>query len=364
MLKSLRIRNYRVFKDLEVSGLKRINLIAGKNNSGKTSLLEAICLLVSHKNPQVAINSHVVRPPAPVDEPGATLLSVETAWKHLFHGVDMTRPIKIDGALTSGLKVNLKISTHREHLARIALASGLTDAVPEARTLKFQYSDSRQRGGESRISVSPNGIEVEQPESDEPDDSPSAVQGVRMMLPQSDSGVEDAALLANLRIHKKSDTLLNALQIIEPRLQSVEDSVASGTPMIWGDVGLSEMIPLRVMGEGMVRVARIVLGIYSMPGGVVLVDEIENGIHHSVMSDVWRVIGKAAEQSNAQVVATTHSFECIEGAVNGLKPDEFGLFRLRINHMRYGAKGDGSNDVVSYDPEMAELAVRRGIEVR
>ena len=356
MIKSLRIRNYRVFKDLEVGGLKRINLIAGKNNSGKTSLLEAICLLVSHKNPQVAISSHVVRPPTPVDEPVTTFLSVETAWKHLFHDANMSRPIKIGGALTSGLEVNLKIAAHRKRITQFALGSGVNGGIPEAQSLVFSYSDSEQRNAESRISVSSNGVEIEQSEPDNPDDSPNTVQGAYILLPRAGSRAEDAALLANMRIHKRSDTLLNALQLIEPRLRSVEDSVASGTPMIWGDVGLSEMIPLHVMGEGMTHVARIVLGIFSMPGGVVLVDEIENGIHYSVMPDIWKSIGKAAEQSNAQIVATTHSFECIQKAYKGLGEDGFRLHRLDFK--------DGENFSATYEPDELELVMRLHLEVR
>ena len=45
MLKHLKIRNFRIFKALEIDRLGRINLIAGKNNAGKTSLLEAVFLL-------------------------------------------------------------------------------------------------------------------------------------------------------------------------------------------------------------------------------------------------------------------------------------------------------------------------------
>lgn len=356
MLKSLRIRNYRVFKDLEVGGLKRINLIAGKNNSGKTSLLEAICLLVSHKNPQVAINSHVVRPPTPADEPATTPLSVETAWKHLFHDADTTRPIKIDGALSSGVEARLKIEAQRKRLTQIALGNGLNDGVPEARSLVFRYSDSKQRKSVSSISVSANGIEIEQPEPDKLDDLPNTVQGALIVLPQSGSRTQDAALLAKLRVHKQSDMLLKALQLIEPRLQSIEDSVASGTPMIWGDVGLSEMIPLHVMGEGMTHVARIMLGIYSMRGGVVLIDEIENGIHHSAMPDVWKAIGKAAERFDVQIFATTHSFECIQKAYKGIGQDGFRLHRLDSK--------DGESFSVTYEPDELELVMRLHLEVR
>src|SRR2546423_161740 len=47
MLDSLSIKNFRLFRDLKVESLSRVNLIAGKNNTGKTALLEAVYLLFS-----------------------------------------------------------------------------------------------------------------------------------------------------------------------------------------------------------------------------------------------------------------------------------------------------------------------------
>ena len=87
--------------------------------------------------------------------------------------------------------------------------------------------------------------------------------------------------------------------------------------MIWGDIGLRELVPLAVMGDGMSRLARLVLAIADAPGGLVLVDEIETGLHHTVLSDVWRVVDEAARQFETQVVATTHSYECIRAAHGG-----------------------------------------------
>ena len=150
--------------------------------------------------------------------------------------------------------------------------------------------------------------------------------------------------------------MTKALRIVEPRLQSVEDISASGNPMIWGDVGLSELVPLSAMGEGMTHIARIVLAISSAPGGIVLVDEIENGIHHSIMTKVWAVVAEAAKQFDTQVFATTHSFECFEAAHDTLK-GEWHFHRL-------DRTSDGSIRCVTFDTEDVKAAVRHGLEVR
>ena len=88
MLKHLQIRNFRVFNELKIDRLSRINLIAGRNNSGKTSLLEAIFLLSGAGNAQMAINQNVIRGLAPdnrvsaavVVEPSGTSSSLIWTW--------------------------------------------------------------------------------------------------------------------------------------------------------------------------------------------------------------------------------------------------------------------------------------------
>ncbi|HLA44590.1 MAG TPA: AAA family ATPase, partial [Aggregatilineales bacterium] len=55
MYTSFRVQNFRCFADLQMNDLARINLIAGKNNTGKTSLLEAILLHSGHISENVLI---------------------------------------------------------------------------------------------------------------------------------------------------------------------------------------------------------------------------------------------------------------------------------------------------------------------
>ncbi len=89
MLKRLQIRNFRGFNALKIDQLSGINLIVGKNNSGKTSLLEAIFLLSGAGNAQMAINDNVIRGL----ESGVVSTS-EPFWKQLFSNLDMGRSIR------------------------------------------------------------------------------------------------------------------------------------------------------------------------------------------------------------------------------------------------------------------------------
>ena len=356
MFKSLRIRNYRVFKDLEISGLHRINLIAGKNNSGKTSLLEAIFLLSSGGNPQLAINSNVIR-----GDPGAaaTMEAIETDWKYLFHNLGFTLPIEIKGHHSKVGQMYSSLSRERTAFTHLPITSvglpttstgrtSLAD-IDDGSAIVFRYADRDHPCAARSIRVTLNGLEADQ-------SSPVVPFNVRIVLSRSGNEIDEAKLLGELRTRKKGGLLLRSLRTVEPRLESIEDSVASGVPAIWGDIGLTEMVPLRVMGEGMTRLARIVLCISSAPGGIVLVDEIENGFHHSVQAKVWQTIAAAAEDFDTQIFATTHSYECFENAVKGLGSEGFRLFRLEAKN--------GLNQAVSYDPELMDAAIRHYMEVR
>ncbi len=95
MLERLHIRNYRVFNNLKIDQLSRINLIAGKNNSGKTSLLEAIFLLSGAGNTQLAMNIMAFRG---IDSVSGKPEAVrETFWKPIFSALDMNKTVEIVG---------------------------------------------------------------------------------------------------------------------------------------------------------------------------------------------------------------------------------------------------------------------------
>jgi AAA15 family ATPase/GTPase len=113
------------------------------------------------------------------------------------------------------------------------------------------------------------------------------------------------------------------------------------------------------MGEGMRRVLSLVLAIANAPGGVVLIDEIENGLHYSVQADVWKAIARAARDADVQVFATTHSWECIEAAHRAFK--EAGPYELR--YYRLDRRGSDIG-VKSFDERMLDTVEKSDLEVR
>ena len=352
MLKSVTIRNFRVFEELSIDHLSRINLIAGRNNAGKTSLLEALFLLAGGGNPEIAVNSNVIRGSGlPVSDLREILR--ETYWKPMFTGLDTHKVVEIVGVHAMRGPLVLHLSWETPSVVELPLEATKelsTQDLQGEPSLLLSFKSGSKPEVEGRVRVVREGIQAKQSASPAPLDA--VILSTRVGNDQ-----EDAIRLGRLRKRKQGAQVLSALQIIEPRLQSVEESSAGGYPMIWGDIGLPELVPLAVMGEGMTRIARLVLAIATVPGGLVLVDEIETGLHHTVLADVWRTVGEAAKQFDTQVVATTHSYECIRAAHQSLgEGDGFLLHRLEAS--------DTGNRCVTYQPESIDAAMRHDLEVR
>ena len=351
-LKSVSVRNFRVFDELSIDNLSRVNLIAGRNNAGKTSLLEAIFLLSGGGNPHMALNANVVRiPDLPVSGPRDTLR--ETYWKPMFNSLDTDEKIEIVGAHTQRGSLTLCISLERLTVTELPIGESKeisAENIYGEPALLFSYRDRYGSESKGRIRIEGRSLKIDQPDVEAPINTTILSTHIKNQR-------EDAERFSRLRKRKQDAPLLNALQIIDPRLQSIEVNSASGFPMIWGDIGLRELVPLAVMGDGMSRLARLVLAIADAPGGLVLVDEIETGLHHTVLSDVWRVVDEAARQFETQVVATTHSYECIRAAHEALgSGDGFLLHRLETS--------DAGNRCVTYRPESIDAAMRHDLEVR
>lgn len=363
MLERVRIRNFRGLKDLEIEGLGRINLFAGRNNSGKTALLEALSLLAGAGWPNLAFNPPVARGAEVLAEaqstPGSQVSAImvrESVWKPMFHELDLRRRIEVSAQHSKLGDLSLVVDFAGQKNVEITIGNlGGKSVEPLQDTLGFVYTSSETGKVTSQAFLDDQGrgrgVYTEETDADRKLPFPSAhlsSSGARHL--------QDARNLGEVRRRKQGDLVLQALRIIEPRLGSIEENSASGAPMIWGDIGSSELMPLSAMGEGLGRAARLFIGMLHVQGGAVMVDEIENGFHYSVVPRLWEAIDRMVRDFDVQIFATTHSRECVRAAYKALGDEGFVYHRLHAD--------DDGNRCVTYDPIALSGSFHHNFEIR
>jgi hypothetical protein len=170
----------------------------------------------------------------------------------------------------------------------------------------------------------------------------------------------EALNFAFTEIAKKAEIrelLTETIAILEPRLTHIE--LLGGGRNLYGHIGLSQPVSLSHMGDGVSRLAEIMLMISANDNKFVCIEEIENGLHHSVLTKVWRAIYQAAVAFNVQIFATTHSDEMIQAAQEAFADDPAALRYYRLDR-----KKTGQIKAVMYEPEILEEAFLSDVEVR
>jgi hypothetical protein len=110
------------------------------------------------------------------------------------------------------------------------------------------------------------------------------------------------------------ETLVRLLKVIEPRLLRLRYAKPTKQPLVFADVGMRSLIPTSQMGQAFCRLLTLYMEMLATPADVLLIDEIENGLHYSVLDDVWKGIASISETRDIQIFVTTHSEECISAA--------------------------------------------------
>jgi len=346
MFKSLEISNFRGFKALDFKSIERLNLISGRNNTGKTALLEAIWLASAGIRPDLALTVNHFRGL----ESFAISLdpNAEQPWDTIFYGYDRNIEIFFNGTHQDNKETKLKIKT--EPLPTIS--ADVEGKGSASHALVFEVEDQDLKKETVRL-----WFEGGQPKRAPvlPVPFPSIYLSARRPVGPG----EDAGRFGALSVERGEEVLTQFLQCIEPRLTKISVIPKPGVNILHGDIGIDRLMPLPLMGEGMVRLTTILLAIASAPEGVVLIDEIENGLHHSVLAKVWEAIGKMADKFYTQVFATTHSLECIKAAHQAFKGSV--AYEFRVHRLD---RKDSVTTVKTYDQDTLDAAIEAGLEVR
>ena len=283
MLSGLTLRGYRSFDVYRMTGVARVNLVVGRNNCGKTSILEAIQLLVS--GDPSALRESALRRNELTDH-GADL-------SHVFYG----------HASAPGTRFELSGHDDRPQLtARISLPDGASDAVLPGydHQLSIIHSDTAR----SSLPVTENGVLANVILPEMPPKARFLDCHPRSMHPIWNSVLAES----------RGTQIVEALQLLEPEIDKIvyPTGGSSRRSVELGYRDSDRRLPIGSYGDGMRRLLALSLALIGTDE-CVLIDEIDTGLHWTVMEDMWRLVIETARRSNVQVFATTHSYDCIRG---------------------------------------------------
>jgi len=164
-----------------------------------------------------------------------------------------------------------------------------------------------------------------------------------------------------------SKKVIEALQIIDPKVEALAfiptDTSTEEVPFV--NIGQDQPVPLKRAGEGMSRLLQLVLSMINAKGGLLLIDEFENGLHYGIQPRVWQLLIELATKLDVQVFATTHDWDCVKSLQQASEevsePTEVFLFRLGRS---MGVRDRGRVIATDYDTQKLRAITQAELEVR
>jgi len=375
MLDSLYIKNFRLFKELKIEQLGRVNLIIGRNNSGKTCLLEALHLYAKNASSRILYELIMergedweIRRQQENDEP--SLQEIENPLRHIFYGYHFPEELDDNNGIEIGslkitqerLKLQLymyqTIVTENEQRFTRVDDTPLSEIANTELVIEIEIANKIQSRVRLNESETPRKYQMRRTfpyglSSNE------AKLNVQVVPTKPINNNKVATLWDNINVQPSlREEIFKGLQLIDTKIQEVVLVGGDDTPILIYKDG-EEKRPLKSLGDGMTHLFHIILALVNAKDGFLLIDEFENGLHYTVQPKVWELIFKLAKALNVQVFATTHSKDCVEGfhAIWESQEDEGTLHRLDNDP-------DEGISVIPYECELVAYALESDGEIR
>jgi AAA15 family ATPase/GTPase len=321
----IRIKNFRGILDAELKNLKQFNIILGKNNACKTTLLEAVFSITGMSNPQIPDRINTFRGISPDGEEG---------FRYLFHNLDFKNIPKIEADFDTNetkrtLKilpeiVNSVIEVQKTKLEDLDSSSSSSNEIPttvNGINFHFTFKEKHKKTVfyKSKMTIENENATIETDKKYK--EKLSAVFAIASLMKVSLS-----IRLEKIIVEKRKQEIINILQKID---SSIKD-ISLGKNKVYVDIGGDRLMPINIMGDGIIKVLYLIVMIYDNRDGVVLIDEIGNGLHYSAITTLWKAVFKAAKQFNTQLFITTHNREILKYLNEVLEEDNFKTYQDKV----------------------------------
>lgn len=330
MVTSITIRNFRSFGESKIEDFRRVNILVGDNGSGKTALLEAL-FLAAGVTPELVLRTRTWRGLEGGRVSGTREEVHQALWADLFHNFETTKPALVSLKGTGEENRSVTVRLYRR---------GQVRAVPPRRD---------KPGAPVKVVPEPSPIEFRWRVQGHPDITVTPTfEGENLVFPPIPESYVRAAFFASTRVAPPSESANRFSQLSRKFLEqefidqftklyanipdlSVE--LSAGTAMLFARVsGIPEKIPLASASGGMSKLAGILLAMPEQAGGLILIDELENGLFHRRLPIIWKTLLEFSRYYRCQLFISTHSAECLDAATRLAQehPEEFAIIRTYL----------------------------------
>ena len=331
MLESLSIKNFRNFRTLQIESLARVNLIVGRNDTGKTNLLDAASIYAAAADLNWIARLLERR----------ELLQKNFERVHNFiltgEGENVYSSLFVNWNKSDSIDNQIVIETSEREGTKKYVALRLIRLIDQSKT----------KNGESEIKILQENEQSELPVI-RGFQTFSPVHRYKMMVFDGDTRLylppeiehlipfryistriqrisesDEIKLWGDISIRPLKSIVLDALRMVNNRIVDFNYISCRGienflVPYVRLE-NTEAPTPLHSLGDGTKRVLTIILNLISAKDGMLLIDEFENGLHYIIQEPLWQMIFQVAQQLNVQIFATTHSDDCLRAFAEVLK---------------------------------------------
>ncbi len=349
MIDSIDIKNFRGFETFQIPNCGRVNIIVGENGVGKTALLEAIFLALG-SNSELTLRHRQSRGLEGSFQ-GAIRQIERALWSDFFHNLDMNRTISIvlrgsgDEARSLFIARGVGETTLPLH-EKPEEASSLGQMV-------FTWIDANGEQHIARPEIDNKGIRLTGTGEHLKD---FFFYGASFVPPSIEAATRFSDLASTggevefIEIFKEQFGWIDNLSI----------GVLAGAPVILATMrGRGIKLPVPALSGAVNRMISLFLAIATSPRSVVLVDEIENGIHWTRHAGITKALIAFARKYETQLFVSTHSKEWLNAVADavGDENDDIMLFRLERGP-------EGTSEIFQFSGDQMKAGIEYGAEIR
>jgi len=360
MYKAIRIRRFRQFSTLSLAALTRVNLIVGRNNAGKSSILESIEMLASGGRLSPLLRSPRRRGEVSTELSEDRMTSrTDLDVRHLFlgHRIEIGASFELAGDTEEGpVEVRCAVVGASPGSQQLDLVADTLEADPQ---LALQLNGPDHAGISLPVSLA--GSVTSDALRRQPPPSAGAI-AVMFLGTEGADAVSLQLMWDRLVLTPEEDQVIAAMRLIEPSIERLAftNREVRGTSVAFVKLaGEDERVPLGSLGDGTRRFLALAISLARAAGGVLLVDEIDTGLHYTTLEKMWQFVVETARRLDVQVFATSHSGDCVR-ALAWLQSDNPSLASdVSVHRIEKGLDA-----AVVYSAAEIETAAQHQIEVR